>query len=116
MIAIISNRLRIAILAGVASTGLSGCLGDAEMWEGVAMGLNMAADDLAAENHYRAQCYPASLSGLPGSNPRYPGMLCPGDYGYHAVYVTPVAYGDHHHRRDRGHGGHRDKRDRKHRH
>lgn len=112
------KRARMATLAGLASLGLSGCINDPEMWEGVAMGLNMASDQIAAENHYRAQCHPKSLSYMTIGNARYPDMLCPGDYGYNSGFVTPPVYGygynhrHHHHGHD---GKHRDKRERKHR-
>jgi len=86
------KRARVAAVAALASVGLSGCLNDPEMWQGVAMGLNMVADDIAAENDYRSQCYPKELSDMPVGNASYPGMLCPGDYGYNTTFVTPHTY------------------------
>lgn len=97
------KRARMAAAAAAASVALSGCLNDPAMWEGIAMGLNMAADDIAAENNYRAQCYPKQLSDMPVGNANYPDMLCPGDYGYNAAFVTQPGYvrRHHHHHRDR---------------
>ena len=80
------RRARAAAVAGLGSAALSGCLND-PAWQGVAMGLNMAADEIAAENAYRAQCHPRSLGACRGEQ-RYPDMLCPGDYGYDAAFVT----------------------------
>ncbi|HRE43022.1 MAG TPA: hypothetical protein PKY87_03525 [Terricaulis sp.] len=112
MIETVLKRARMAALAGVASIGLSGCLNDPEMWEGVAMGLNMAADEIAMENEYRAQCYPKSLSNISIGNSTYPDMLCPGDYGYNSAFVNPPVYtGRHHHHHDRR-DDRRDRRDR----
>ncbi|MCR6646274.1 MAG: hypothetical protein NVV62_18060 [Terricaulis sp.] len=94
MIETVLKRARMAALAGVASIGLSACLNDPEMWEGVAMGLNMAADEIAMENEYRAQCHPKNLSNVSTGNRTYPDMLCPGDYGYNAAYTQTPAYLD----------------------
>lgn len=92
MTATLFKRARMAALAGFASIGLSACLNDPEMWEGVAMGLNMAADEIAIENEYRAQCHPKNLSNVSTGNRTYPDMLCPGDYGYNSSFANPPVY------------------------
>lgn len=113
------KRARAAAAAAVASVALSGCLNDPEMWQGVAMGLNMAADEIAAENDYRAQCHPKTLSGMSTGNRTYPDMLCPGDYGYNSGFVHPPAYpaayqagADRQYHRDRQERRDRDRRER----
>jgi len=104
------KRARMGAAAALCAGALSACASDPEMWEGVAMGLNMAADEIAAQNDYRAQCYPKSLSGVAIGNSMYPDMLSPGDYGYNAAIIEAQYYAPRHdhRRRDRNY----DRRDR----
>lgn len=107
------KRARMAGVAGLSAAALSACASDPETWEGVAMGLNMVADEIAAENDYRAQCYPKSLSGMSIGNATYPDMLCPGDYGYNYAIIDAQYYAPSREYRRRGHRHDRDDDDRR---
>lgn len=102
------KRARIVAAAGVGSAALSGCLNDPEVLAGISEGLALVAESTAAETHYRAQCHPRVLSGVPSGNRTYPDMLCPGDYGYNSTFVTPHAPA--YHRRDHHHHDRREDR------
>jgi hypothetical protein len=92
---------RTALVIAVSSIGLSACITDPEVWEGIAMGLNEVAAEMEWENQ---NCYWSTPPGNPyGATQKY----CPGDWGYQppvVVYCAP---------RDRDCDGVRDRRERR---
>lgn len=92
------RRRPIAAAFVLASTvGLSGCITDPDILEGLAMGLNETAAQMEWENR---NCY---WSPPPGNALGAVQRYCPGDYGYTppVTYVAPRYRDDNHRHRDR---------------
>lgn len=82
----VHRPFRLAAVVTTAALMTSACSSDPAVWDAVARGLEMAADDLAWEN---ANCYWAPPPGAyHGVNQRY----CPGDYGYRDLGPLPASY------------------------
>lgn len=73
---------RTVLVLAVSSIGLTACINDPAVWDGIAMGLNEVAADMEWENR---NCYWAPPPGIPyGAAQKY----CPGDWNYQPPVVV----------------------------